>query len=453
MKSINPATGEIIMHYEEHSDMGISGIINCVDKTWQIWKNTTFDQRAKMMTNLALLLRAKSDDLARLITLEMGKIIHESKLEVEKCAWVCEYFAQNAEGFLMDEPVETEYSESYVCFRPLGVVLAVMPWNFPFWQVFRCAAPTLMAGNTMILKHAGNVSGCSLAIEDLFREAGFPENAFRSLLVNGLRMEMVISHPAIKAVTLTGSTLAGRSIASLSGKYLKKCVLELGGSDPYIILGDAELDSAARVCAASRLLNAGQSCIAAKRFIVVEDVYEPFVRLMKKLLQQARWGDPFQEDTNIGPLARTNLRDELHQQVIHSIRLGAILALGGNIPNGKGNYYPPTLLENVLPGMPAYNEELFGPVAAIIKARNEKEAVEIANDSVFGLGSAIFTSNVNRGRLLAEELVEAGCCFVNDSVRSDPRLPFGGINESGFGRELSSFGIREFVNIKTVVIR
>ncbi len=453
MKSINPATGEIIMHYEEHSDKGISGIINCVDKTWQIWKNTTFDQRAKMMTNLALLLRAKSDDLARLITLEMGKIIHESKLEVEKCAWVCEYFAQNAEGFLMDEPVETEYSESYVCFRPLGVVLAVMPWNFPFWQVFRCAAPTLMAGNTMILKHAGNVSGCSLAIEDLFREAGFPENAFRSLLVNGLRMEMVISHPAIKAVTLTGSTLAGRSIASLSGKYLKKCVLELGGSDPYIILGDAELDSAARVCAASRLLNAGQSCIAAKRFIVVEDVYEPFVRLMKKLLQQARWGDPFQEDTNIGPLARTDLRDELHQQVIHSIRLGAILALGGNIPNGKGNYYPPTLLENVLPGMPAYNEELFGPVAAIIKARNEKEAVEIANDSVFGLGSAIFTSNVNRGRLLAEELVEAGCCFVNDSVRSDPRLPFGGINESGFGRELSSFGIREFVNIKTVVIR
>ena len=453
MKSINPATGETIRHYEEYSNKGVSGIINSVDKTWQMWKHTTFDQRAEMMTNLASLLRAKSSELARLITLEMGKIIRESKLEIEKCAWVCEYYAQHAESFLTNEPVDTEYSESYVSFKPLGVVLAVMPWNFPFWQVFRCAAPTLMAGNTLLLKHASNVTGCSLAIEDLFREAGFPDNAFRSLLISGERTEQVIAHPAVKAVTLTGSTPAGRSVASLAGKYLKKSVLELGGSDPYIILEDADLEHAASVCAASRMLNAGQSCIAAKRFIVVDAVYDSFARLMKKYMQQAQWGDPFLEETDLGPLARADLREELHLQVLNSIQMGATLSLGGAIPKGKGNYYPPTLLENVLPGMPAYEEELFGPVAALIKARNEKQAVEIANDSCFGLGSAVFTTNAGRGRLIAEELIEAGCCFVNDSVRSDPRLPFGGIGESGYGRELSAFGIREFVNIKTVVVR
>jgi succinate-semialdehyde dehydrogenase / glutarate-semialdehyde dehydrogenase len=453
MKSINPTTGEAIRTFKEHSDKGATVIINGVDKAWQSWKQTSFGQRAELMANLATLLRSQRDELAKMITLEMGKVLRESKSEVEKCAWVCEYYAQNAESFLMNEPIATEYSESYVSFRPLGVVLAVMPWNFPFWQVFRCAAPTLMAGNTMLLKHASNVSGCSLAIEDLFREAGFPENAFRSLLMSGTRLEPVIAHPAVKAVTLTGSTPAGKSIASAAGNNLKKSVLELGGSDPYIILEDADLAHAVQICVSSRLLNAGQSCIAAKRFIVVEPVHDEFCRLMVQKIKEASWGDPFDEETTIGPLARTDLREELHQQVVRSVQMGANLRIGGFIPNGTGSFYPPTILENVLPGMPAYEEELFGPVAAIIKARNEKDAIEIANDSTFGLGAAVFTQNAEHGRLLAEEMVEAGCCFVNDFVKSDPRLPFGGIGESGYGRELSSFGIREFVNIKTVVVR
>jgi succinate-semialdehyde dehydrogenase / glutarate-semialdehyde dehydrogenase len=453
MKSINPTTGETIRTFEEHTDKGAKVIINGVDKAWQSWKQTTFGQRSELMVNLATLLRSQQDELAKLITLEMGKVLRESKAEVEKCAWVCEYYAQNAESFLMNEPIVTEYSESFISFRPLGVLLAVMPWNFPFWQVFRCAAPTLMAGNTMLLKHASNVSGCSLAIEDLFREAGFPDNAFRSLLMSGSRIESIIAHPAVKAVTLTGSTPAGKSVASAAGNNLKKSVLELGGSDPYIILEDADLGSAAQICSASRLLNAGQSCIAAKRFVVVEPAYDEFCRLMLRNMQSVNWGDPFDEETTMGPLARTDLREELHQQVLRSVQMGANLMMGGFMPNGRGSFYPPTILENVLPGMPAYEEELFGPVASIIKARNEKDAIEIANDTTFGLGAAVFTQNIQRGRLLAEELIEAGCCFVNDFVKSDPRLPFGGIGESGYGRELSSFGIREFVNIKTVVVR
>jgi len=453
MKSINPTTGETIRTFKEHSDKGATVIINGVDKAWQSWKQRTFGQRSELMVNLATLLRSHRDELAKLITLEMGKVLHESKAEVEKSAWVCDYYAQNAESFLMNEPIVTEYSESYISFRPLGVILAVMPWNFPFWQVFRCAAPTLMAGNTMLLKHASNVSGCSLAIEDLFREAGFPDNAFRSLLMGGSRIESIIAHPAVKAVTLTGSAPAGKSIASAAGNNLKKSVLELGGSDPYIILEDADLEKAAQVCSSSRLLNAGQSCIAAKRFIVVEPVYDEFCRLLASKMKEAFWGDPFDEETSIGPLARTDLRDELHLQVLRSVQMGANLRLGGFIPGGRGSFYPPTILENVLPGMPAYEQELFWPVAAIIKARNEKDAIEIANDTVFGLGAAVFTQNTKRGRLLAEDMIEAGCCFVNDFVKSDPRLPFGGIGESGYGRELSSFGIREFVNIKTVVVR
>lgn len=451
MKSINPVNGEVIRNYEEHTDKGVISIVNGVDKAYNKWKLTSFSQRSELMMNLAALLRSQAGDLGKLISLEMGKVWKEAIAEVEKCAWVCEYYAQNAEGFLMNDPVATEYRESYVSYRPLGVVLAVMPWNFPFWQVFRCAAPTLMAGNTLVLKHASNVTGCSIAIEDLFREAGFPDNAFRSLLIGGSRMELVIAHPAIRAVTLTGSTPAGKSVASLAGKYLKKSVLELGGSDPYLILEDADLEQAADICAGSRLLNAGQSCISAKRIIIEETVYEPFCRYMRKKMSAVTFGDPFAMETGIGPLARADLRDELHGQVIRSADLGAKITLGGTVPPGKGNFYPPTILEDVLPGMPAYAEELFGPVAALIRARNEKDAVEIANDSPFGLGAAIFTKNTVKGRVLAEELIEAGCCFVNDMVRSDPRLPFGGVAESGYGRELSVFGIREFVNIKTVV--
>lgn len=453
MKSINPTTGEIIRSFNEHTDKGATVIVNGVDKAWQSWKQTSFGHRAELMTNIATLLRTQCDELAKLITLEMGKVLRESKTEIEKCSWVCEYYAQHAENFLMNEPIVTEYSESYISFKPLGVILAVMPWNFPFWQVFRCAAPTLMAGNTMVLKHASNVSGCSLAIEDLFREAGFPENVFRSLLMNGSRLEPVIAHPAVKAVTLTGSAPAGKSIASVAGSNLKKSVLELGGSDPYIILEDADLEHAAQICTSSRLLNAGQSCIAAKRFIAVEPVYDEFCSLLVQKMKKAAWGDPFNEETTLGPLARANLREELHQQVLMSVQMGANILSGGFIPNERGSFYPPTVLGNIVPGMPAYEEELFGPVASIIKARNEKDAIEIANDTSFGLGAAVFTKDVQRGRLLAEELIEAGSCFVNDFVRSDPRLPFGGIGESGYGRELSSFGIREFVNIKTVVVR
>lgn len=451
MKSINPVNGEVIRNYEEHTGKGVTSIVNGVDKAYKKWKLTSFSQRSELMLNLAGILRSRAGDLGKLITLEMGKVWREAEAEVEKCAWVCEYYAQNAESFLMNEPVPAGYRDSYISYRPLGVVLAVMPWNFPFWQVFRCSAPTLMAGNTMVLKHASNVTGCSLAIEDLFREAGFPDNTFRSILAAGSRMESVIAHPAIKAVTLTGSTPAGRAVASLAGKYLKKSVLELGGSDPYLILEDADLEQAADICAGSRLLNAGQSCISAKRFIVEDSVYEPFCLLMHEKMSAVTFGDPCIPETGIGPLARADLRDELHWQVMRSASLGARITLGGTIPPGKGNYYPPTILEDVLPGMPAYEEELFGPVAAMIRARNEKDAVEIANDTPFGLGAAIFTKNTVKGRMLAEELIEAGCCFVNDMVRSDPRLPFGGISESGYGRELSVAGIREFVNIKTVV--
>lgn len=453
MKSINPFTGEIIMHYEPHSDQGAERIVSSAAKAWHSWRHVSFEHRANALLNLAGLLRSRADELARLISLEMGKVYRESLAEIEKCAWVCEYYAGHGEAFLMNEPIAADYSASYVSYKPLGVILAVMPWNFPFWQVFRAAVPALMAGNTMVLKHASNVTGCSLAIESLFRDASFPENAFRSLLVGGSRVETVIAHPAIKGVTLTGSTPAGKAVASAAGVHLKKCVLELGGSDPYLILKDADLAMAARVCATSRLLNAGQSCIAAKRFIIEESVYPTFVKLLTDAMSQYSFGDPFADNTSIGPLARTDLRDELHLQVERSVGLGAQLILGGYIPDRVGAFYPATVLGDVTPGMPAYFEELFGPVAALIKARNEKEAVEIANDTAFGLGAAVFTNDTNKGRMIAEDLLAAGCCFVNDFVKSDPRLPFGGIGESGFGRELSAFGIREFVNIKTVVVK
>lgn len=453
MKAINPTSGELIRTYEAHSEKGAEKIINSVDKAWQSWRSVPFRHRSALMLNMASLLRSERDRLALLITLEMGKVLRESKAEIEKCAWVCEYYAENAESFLQNEPIPTEFKQSYISFQPLGTILAVMPWNFPFWQVFRFAAPTLMAGNTVVLKHASNVPGCALAIEELFREAGFPDNAFRTLLIDGKKVESLIAHPAIKAVTLTGSTPAGRSVAAAAGRWLKKSVLELGGSDPYLILEDANLDEAATICAASRLLNAGQSCIAAKRFIVIENIFDEFSRLFTARMKEAVYGDPCHEETTLGPMARRELRDELHDQVIASVKQGAVILTGGMIPDQAGAFYPPTILSNVKPGMPAYQEELFGPVAALISARNEKQAVEIANDTSFGLGAAVFTRDAERGRWLAEEKIQAGSCFVNDMVKSDPRLPFGGINESGFGRELSVFGIREFVNIKTVAIR
>lgn len=450
--SINPANDEIINEYKEHTENEIISIIEKSDLAFQDWRLTSFKYRSELMIKAAAVLRKNKKEYAELMTIEMGKPIQQSYSEIEKCAWVCDFYAEKAELFLADEIVTTDASKSFITYNPLGVILAVMPWNFPFWQVFRFAAPALMAGNGGILKHSSNVTGCALAIENVFREAGFPENLFRTLLISSKHVEKVINDPGIKAVTLTGSTPAGKAVASAAGKALKKSVLELGGSDPYVILEDADLDSAADICAVSRLINGGQSCIAAKRFIVVEKVYDEFIEKFIKKMSVMKMGNPFDENNDIGPQARTDLRDELHHQVIESVSKGAQLVLGGTIPEEKGAYYPPSILVNVTKGMPAYDDELFGPVAAVIKARNEDDAVYIANDSIFGLGAAVFTKNISKGEIIAKSKINAGACFVNSFVKSDPRLPFGGIKESGYGRELSYFGIREFVNIKSVYI-
>lgn len=453
LQSINPANEELIHQYEEMSDAVVAGILDKTTLAYHEWKLSAFNNRSSLMKNAAKILRDKKDEIAKLMTLEMGKPILQSKAEVEKCAWVCDYYAENAEKFLANEEVKTEFSTSYVSYQPIGVVLAVMPWNFPFWQVFRFAAPTLMAGNAGVLKHSSNVMGCALAIEKVFIEAGFPENVFRTLVISSKKVEAVIRNKNIQAVTLTGSTPAGKSVASIAGSEVKKTLLELGGSDPYVILEDADLESAAEICVNSRLINGGQSCIAAKRFIIVEEIYKMFEELFVQKMKSKKMGDPFDESNHLGPQARTDLRDELHAQVKQSIDKGAKLLLGGEIPKIKGAYYPPTVLANVTPGMPAYDDEIFGPVASLIKVKDEAEAIKIANATSFGLGAAVFTGNISRGKQIAEKELIAGSCFVNDSVRSDPRLPFGGVKESGYGRELSLFGIREFVNIKTVCIK
>ena len=453
MMSINPATGEKIQEYQEMSSEQAASIVAAAAQRFTEWRRSTFAERARLMRRTAELMRERSEEYSRLMTLEMGKTIRDSRTEIEKCAWVCEYYAEHAEAFLAREDAPTEASNSFVSYQPLGVILAVMPWNFPFWQFFRFAAPALMAGNCSVLKHSSNVTGSALAIESLLRDAGYPENVFRTLVIGSRGVADVIRHPAVAAVTLTGSTPAGRAIAATAGEQLKPCVLELGGSDPYIVLEDADLEHAARTCVTSRLFNSGQSCIAAKRFIVVEPVADEFERLFVEEMLSRVMGDPMDEASQVGTQARVELRDELHEQVRRSIEAGAVCLLGGKVPPGPGAYYPPTVLSNVKPGMPAYDDELFGPVAAIIRARDEADAVRIANDSFFGLGAAIFTRDLDRGTRIAEEEIEAGCVFVNDYVRSDPRLPFGGIKGSGFGRELSSFGIREFVNIKGIWVR
>ena len=453
MQSINPFSGETIREYDEYSSAEVEQIIANVDHAFHLWKLTSFEQRAACMKNLQAKLLEKKEELAGIMVAEMGKVKREAIGEIEKCAWVCSFYAENAESFLDNEPIKTEASESYISYQPIGTVLAVMPWNFPFWQVFRFLAPALMAGNTGVLKHASNVSDCALAIEQLVREAGFPENVFRTLLIGSSAVKAVIENPKIKAVTLTGSTPAGKSVASAAGSVLKKSVLELGGSDPYLILEDADLEMAARLCVTSRLLNAGQSCIGAKRFIVADKIYDQFKSEFVRLMNEAKFGDPLNPQTTIGPLARVDLRDELHQQVWESRELGAIVLIGGYIPDGIAPFYPPTVLENVLPGMPAYHEELFGPVAVLFRVSSEDEAIRIANDTVFGLGAGVFTADIAKGKMLAEKGLQAGCVFVNDFVKSDPRLPFGGVKESGYGRELSAIGIREFVNVKTVVVK
>ncbi|MGZ5165316.1 MAG: NAD-dependent succinate-semialdehyde dehydrogenase, partial [Burkholderiales bacterium] len=400
----------------------------------------------------APVLRNKAETYARLMAQEMGKPVRDGIAEAQKCAVGCEFYADNAERFLAREPVKTEARESFVAFNPIGVVLGVMPWNFPFWQVFRFGAPTLMAGNAAVLKHASNVPGCALAIEEIFRTAGFPENLFRTLMIGSRQVDPVIEHPFVRAVSLTGSGPAGRAVASKAGQMLKKTVLELGGSDPYLVLQDADLDLAATVCTKGRLVNSGQSCIAAKRFIVVEAVRNEFEKRFVEKMRAAKVGDPMSMETELGPLARHDLRETLHRQVEESVRRGARCVLGGKIPEGPGAYYPPSILTDVRKGMPAFDEELFGPVAAIVPVKNEAAAIDMANDSVFGLGGGVITRDLERGKRIAAELIESGLVFVNEPVRSDPRLPFGGVKESGYGRELSSYGIKEFVNIKTVYV-
>jgi succinate-semialdehyde dehydrogenase / glutarate-semialdehyde dehydrogenase len=452
IQSVNPATGEGVATYEETTPEAANGIIESVHEVFLEWRRRPFAERSAPMRRAAGILRDNAGEYARLMAREMGKPVKEGAAEVRKCATVCDFYAENAERFLAPEPVATEARKSFVAFNPLGVVLAVMPWNFPFWQVFRFAAPGLMAGNAAVLKHASNVPGCALAIEEIFREAGFPANLFRTLIVGSARVEAILEHPLVRAATLTGSGPAGRAIARKAGELLKKTVLELGGSDPYLILEDADLELAAKVCARGRLINGGQSCIAAKRFLVVEKIRRRFEELFIEKMSAARMGDPLDETTEIGPQARHDLRDALHGQVEASIAKGARCLLGGKIPDGPGAYYPPTVLTEVRKGTPAYDEELFGPVAAVIPVRDEEEAIATANDSVFGLGGAVITRDLARGERIAADLIESGCVFVNDFVRSDPRLPFGGVKESGYGRELSSYGIKEFVNVKTVYV-
>ena len=450
--SINPATGEEIKSYKKHTMREVNLVLVEAQARYLLWSRETWVVKSKLMHNASSNLTRQKEKYARLITDEMGKPIRQSRAEIEKCAEVCKFYAEHAESFLSDENVPTEASKSYVSFQPLGAVLAVMPWNFPFWQVFRFLAPALMAGNVGVLKHASNVPGCALAIEAIVREAGFPENVFRSLLIDSKDVKSVIEHPAIKAVTLTGSTPAGKAVAAAAGGALKKTVLELGGSDPYVILEDADLKEAAKMCVKSRMINGGQSCIAAKRFIVVDSIRAEFEKLFVQEMNKQRMGDPLKEDTDLGPQARFDLRDELHKQVQKSISDGAKLLIGGTIPDEKGAFYPATVLTDVKKGMLAYEEELFGPVASIIAAKDEKDAIEKANDSIFGLGAAVFSKDKKKAERIAKEELQAGACFANTFVRSDQRLPFGGIKESGYGRELSSFGIKEFVNIKAVYV-
>ncbi len=453
IETINPATGKLIKTYEEMSSEEINHVISQTDSAYKKWKLMPFMERAFKMKKAAELLKKQKEKLANIMTLEMGKPIAQSRGEVEKCAWVCDYFAENAESFLNDVTIETGASKSYVAYQPLGVVFAIMPWNFPLWQVFRFAAPSLMAGNAGILKHSPNVTGTALAIEKIFDEAGFPDNLFRTIVISVGRAKNIIEHEKIRAVTLTGSVPAGKAVAAKAGAVLKKTVLELGGSDPYLVLEDADLENTVETCVASRMLNSGQSCIAAKRFIVVQKIYKRFEEMFVEKMKSQKMGDPFDESNDLGPQARLDLRDTLHKQVTNSIRKGAKILLGGEVPLREGAYYPPTVLTSVSKGMPAYEEELFGPVASLIKVKNMQEGIEIANDTSYGLGAAVFTQNIDLGERIAKEKLQAGCCFVNDFVKSDPRLPFGGIKNSGYGRELSFYGIREFVNIKTISVK
>ncbi len=452
MQSMNPATGQALEAHRGMNDDEISRRLERAQQTFLEWRRTPLRERTRALHAAADILEERAQELAELMAREMGKPVVQGRAEIEKCAWVCLYYADYAEHFLAQMPIQTDALKSYVSFEPLGVVLAIMPWNFPFWQVFRFAAPTLVAGNVAVLKHASNVPGCALAIEEILHDADFPSSALQSLFLDHERAQDLIDDPRVVAVSLTGSAAAGRAVAARAGHALKKCVLELGGSDPYVVLADADLESAVEVCVKSRLVNSGQSCIAAKRFIAVDDVYDDFEELFVARMALARVGDPLDEETDVGPLARVDLRDKLHEQVERSVDQGAEVLLGGAVPDLAGAWYPPTVLRHVAPGMPVYDDEVFGPVAALIRARDEDDALRIANDSDYGLGAAVFTEDRARGERFARAGIDAGSVFVNALVHSDPRLPFGGTKASGHGRELSSFGIRELVNVKTIYV-
>src|SRR5438132_13663742 len=449
LSSINPSSGEVLESFEEATPAARERVLAHAWQAFLGWRARTFAERAARLREVARVLRAKKMEYARLMAREMGKPVAQGDAEVEKCAWGCDYYAEHAARFLAPEPRETDAARSYVRFDPLGPVLAVMPWNFPFWQVFRFAAPALMAGNRGLLKHAPTVSRCALEIEQLFREAGFPDGLFRAVLLPNEAVAPVIADPRIRAVTLTGSDRAGSQVAQQAGRHLQKTGLELGGSDPFIVLADANLDQAARTAAEARLLNSGQSCIAAKRFIVVERVFDRFLERFVASVAARRLGDPLAAGTDVGPQARADLRASLQRQVEESLRRGAKLVLGGRVPEGPGFFYPPSVLTAVENGMPAFDEEVFGRVAAVMRVRDDADAVRVANASPYGLGAAVWTEDRERGERLAAEL-EVGSVFVNGLVKSDPRLPFGGVKRSGYGRELSEFGLREFVNVKSV---
>ena len=449
----NPATGKLIQTYDEMSDSDVTAIITATHQAFLSWREMTIPERSKPIRRLAELLLERKQDFAKLMAIEMGKPLAQGVAEIEKCAATCNYYADVSAEYLQPRAIKTEMTKSFVTHEPIGLVFGIMPWNFPFWQVFRFAIPTMMAGNGALLKHAPISTGTALVIEKLFADAGCPQNVFRTLLISNETAATVMAHPHVAAVTFTGSVAAGKIIAAEAGKALKKTVLELGGCDAYLILEDANLELAATACVASRMNNAGQSCIAAKRLIVVETIKDKFITLLHDKLATFIMGDPLIATTTIGPLARKDIRDHVHEQVQQSINKGAQLLMGGQVPATPGFYYPPTLISNVNKGMPAYEEEIFGPVIAVITAKNEEDAIAIANGTSYGLGAGVFTRDIKRGEHIAAKKLQAGTCVVNTFVASDPRLPFGGIKDSGYGRELAVEGILSFVNSKTVNVK
>lgn len=448
IKTINPFTSAPLKEYAEHTDEEVEQCIIQANETFLMWKEMDIATRGALFTHLADLLHQRKEDYAKLMAQEMGKPIKQGRAEIEKCLWLCDFYVKNAPGFLSDEMIETEAGESFISYDPLGVILAVMPWNYPFWQVMRFAVPTLMAGNTALLKHASNVTGCALALEELFKDAGFPEHVFGTVLAGHDQVASILAHEYVKGVSVTGSGTAGKAIAATAGKYLKRSVMELGGNNACIVWEDADLDKYMDTMVAARMQNTGQSCIAAKRFIIVAPIYDEFVQRFKKRVGQLKSGNPMDDETEIGVLAREDLAESLAEQVTDSVHKGAAVTVGNARKNA---YYEPTVLEEVVPGMPAFDEELFGPVAALIKAKDREDSIALASNSAFGLGTMLFTKDIEAAKRVIGNILD-GAFFINEMVKSDPRLPFGGTKMSGYGRELSKEGIHEFVNKKTVYI-